>query len=309
MIDTALATLLDSSSAAGSNVSLGGFLATGMLKYASLAATGLGLFLSTWSLAADQSGPAWRYYARYCSALERRLRLQFIWTKGSQILLGQVIALFVLCLAQVAVGVPYWGLCLVAIVVGPFFWIENMRKKRVEMIEAQLDNFVLGLANALKSTPSIGGALATVAGILSDPTRQEVDLCLKEMKVGSTLDQSLIHMASRIGSRAVDTALSAVLIGRQVGGNLPKVLEQTANSLREMARLEGVLRTKTAEGKMQLYVLGALPICLFFGLNHLFPGYFIPMSKTLVGQITLGVAGLMWLSALVLARKILAVDL
>jgi hypothetical protein len=60
---------------------------------------------------------------------------------------------------------------------------------------------------------------------------------------------------------------------------------------------------------MQLYVLGGLPVCLFFGLNHLFPGYFIPMSQTIMGQIILGVAGLMWISALILARKILAVDL
>jgi tight adherence protein B len=308
MID-ALATFFDSSSAAGSNVALGGFLATGMLKYASLGATGLGLFLSAWSLAADQSGPAWRYYARYCSALERRLRLQFIWTKGSQIVMGQAGAVFVLCLAQVIIGVPYWGGVLLAILIVPLFYIENMRKKRVALIEFQLDNFILGLANALKSTPSIGGALATVAGILSDPIRQEVDLCLKEMKVGSTLDQALIHMASRIGSRPVDTALSAVLIGRQVGGNLPKVLEQTANSLREMGRLEGVLRTKTAEGKMQLYVLGGLPLVLFLGMNHMFPGYFIPMSQTIGGQVTLFAAGLMWITALIMARKILSVDL
>lgn len=309
MIDGLGTLIAGSSSASAAGVSAGGFLATGMLRYASIGATGFGIFLAVWAMASDQSGPAWRYYARYCSALERRLRLQFIWTKGSQILMGQVGALFVLALGQVLIGVPYWWAFVIGICVGPILYIEQMRKKRVELIEQQLDNFILGLANALKSTPSIGGALGTVAAILSDPTRQEVDLCLKEMKVGSTLEQSLIHMASRIGSRSVDTALSAVLIGRQVGGNLPKVLEQTANSLREMGRLEGVLRTKTAEGKMQLYVLGALPVALFFGLNQLFPGYFIPMSKTITGQITLGVAGMMWLSALILARKILSVDL
>lgn len=303
--------MIDSGAAlAAANIPTGGFLATGMLKYASIGATGFGLFLTAWSLAADQSGPAWRYYARYCSALERRLRLQFIWTKGSQIMMGQVGALFVLAVLWVTTDIIPWpGVFVVLILIGPILYIEQMRRKRVELLEFQLDNFILGLANALKSTPSIGGALATVAAILTDPTRQEVDLALKEMKVGSTLEQALIHMASRIGSRQVDTALSAVLIGRQVGGNLPKVLEQVANSLREMARLEGVLKTKTAEGKMQLYVLGALPLVLFMGLNALFPGYFIPMTQTIMGQVVLFVAGMMWLSALILARKILSVDL
>ncbi|HEX7666569.1 MAG TPA: hypothetical protein VF407_18710, partial [Polyangiaceae bacterium] len=189
MIDT-LGTLFSASagsSSAAATTSAAGFLATGMLRYASIGATGFGIFLAAWALAADQSGPGWRYYARYCSALERRLRLQFIWTKGSQIVLGQAGAMFLLALGQVSIGVPYWPLVGIAILFGPLMYIEQMRKKRVELIEQQLDNFILGLANALKSTPSIGGALGTVAAILSDPTRQEVDLCLKEMKVGSTL--------------------------------------------------------------------------------------------------------------------------
>src|SRR4029078_11584582 len=91
-------------------------------------------------------------------------------------------------------------------------------------------------------------AFNSVVTVIDDPIRSEVDLALKEMKVGSTLDQALLHMASRVGSRQLHYALSSILIGRQVGGNLPKVLETTATTLREMKRLEGVVRTKTAQG-------------------------------------------------------------
>jgi len=116
-------------------------------------------------------------------------------------------------------------------------------------------------------------------------------------------------MASRIGSRGVDSALSAILIGRQVGGNLPKVLESTAASIREMQRLEGVLRTKTAEGKAQLWVIGALPAGLIFVLNFFNPGYFDPLKESVTGYLIAGIAGGMWMAALFLARKILAVDM
>ena len=118
-------------------------------------------------------------------------------------------------------------------------------------------------------------------------------------------------MAARIGSRQVDSALSAILIGRQVGGNLGRVLETTAASIREMARLDGVIRTKTAEGKMQLCVIA--PACRSRSCSASAtrrPGYFDPLQQTGRGlharrrwPAAAGSARCIW------ARKILAVDI
>lgn len=282
---------------------------TEMLKWASAGVTGLGLFVATWAAAADQSGPAYRYWARYNSLLEQKLRPMFIFIPGQNITLGQLAAAFFLVTANVLFSIPMWYAGLVLIAVVPLVYIENLRRKRVEAIEEQLDNFMLALANALKTTPSIGAALNNVASVITDPMRQELDLALKEMKVGSTLDQALLHMASRVGSRQLDSALSSVLIGRQVGGNLPRVLESTANTLREMRRLEGVVRTKTAEGKMQLWVIALMPFGLLVGLNQLWPGYFDPLTKTFMGYIISTLCVIAWAAAIVLARKVLAVDI
>jgi tight adherence protein B len=99
-----------------------------------------------------------------------------------------------------------------------------------------------------------------------------------------------------------------VLIGRQVGGNLPKILETTAMTLREMRRLEGVIRTKTAEGRMQIWVIGFMPFVFMVVLNSFWPGYFDVLTKSVAGYvIIISVSGL-WVSSLVTARKVLAVD-
>lgn len=198
---------------------------------------------------------------------------------------------------------------LILIVFGPSLYIEMLRRQRLEQIEMQLDNFMLALANALKSTPSIGAAFNSVVTVVAEPMRSEIDLAIKEMKVGSTLDQALLHMAARVGSRQLDSALSSILIGRQVGGNLPKVLETTANTLREMRRLEGVVKTKTAEGKAQLWVIGALPFGMLIGLNLVFPGYFIPLTTTIIGYLVIFFCTVCWASAILLARKVLNVDI
>jgi tight adherence protein B len=281
---------------------------TPMLKWASLGVTALALFVGALAAASDQSGPLYRYVARYTASLERKLRPMFVFTPGRTIAYGQCAAIFILVALHVLLTIDFWYVGILLIAVGPTVYIESMRRQRVAKLEEQLDNFILALANALKTTPSIGAAFSSVAAVVSDPMRQEVDLAIKEMKVGSTLDQALLHMAARVGSRQLDSALSAILIGRQVGGNLPKVLETTAGTLREMRRLEGVVRTKTAEGKAQLWVIGLMPFGLIFGLNALWPGYFDPLTKSLVGYLVIIACTSCWVASIVLARKILRVD-
>jgi tight adherence protein B len=282
---------------------------TEMMKWASMGAVGLGLFVATVSAASDPTSFAYRYWNRYTSSMERKLRPMFVFTPGRIIAVSQCVIAFLYVVAHILIDIPYWYLGLVLIGVAPGVYIEQMRKKRVAQIESQLDGFLLALANALKSTPSIGAALSSVAGVIQPPMRQEVDLALKEMKVGSSLDQALLHMASRVGSRQLDSALSSILIGRQVGGNLPKVLETTSSTMREMQRLEGVVRTKTAEGKFQLWAIGLLPFVLVFLLNALWPGYFKPLDGTIIGYALIGTAAILWTTAIILARKVLSVDL
>jgi len=265
--------------------------------------------LFTYAVVANPEGVIRRYWARYVAFLGRKLRTMFIFTPPQIIAWMQVAALIGVFAAWLLVDLPFaWAFAFI-VCAAPAWQIERMRKQRVEKIEDQIDGFVLALANALKSTPSIGDAFRSVAVLTPDPLKKEIELANKEMRVGSTLDQAILLMASRVGSRQLDSALSAILVGRQVGGNLPKILETTANSLREMKRLEGVVRTKTAEGKMQLWVLAIFPFLLVLAINAVSPGYFDPLTSGLVGYILVIIASLFWIASIVVARKILAVDI
>jgi tight adherence protein B len=116
-------------------------------------------------------------------------------------------------------------------------------------------------------------------------------------------------MSARVGSKPLDTAISALLIGRQVGGNLPVIMETTAAAMREMERLEGVVRTKTAEGKAQLWVLALFPLVLMLSFNAVSPGYFDALTESAVGTLATVIALGCWGASLVVAQKILAVDI
>lgn len=279
-----------------------------LYKWSSVGVISFALFLGTWQMVADEQGLPYRYWARYTSMLDRRLRTLFIFTPGRLVALAQLAAMFVIIAGNLTFDLPMWWALIFFTAVGPTVYLEVEKRKRVTMIEDQLDNFMLSLANALKSTPSIGAAFNSVVTVIEDPIKKEIDLAIKEMKVGSTLDQALLHMAARVGSRPLDSALSSILIGRQVGGNLPKVLETTATTLREMKRLEGVIRTKTADGRMQMWVIGAFPALVLVLFSWAWPGYFDPLTASFTGYVLITFISVAWVSALLLARKVLAVD-
>jgi len=268
------------------------------------------VFAVAWLLITDTQGIAYRYWAKYVGELDRKLRSMFLWTPGKHIAYGQAAGMAIVALAGIAfrMHLGIVGLILALVALGPSYHIDRMRAKRIAKIEDQLDGFMMGLANALKSIPSITSAFVSVAPVLPYPIREEVELAIKEMRVGSTLEQALLSMSARVGSRQLDSAFSAIVIGRQIGGNLPNILETTANTLREMSRLEGVVKTKTAEGKAQLWVLAGMPFVLVVGLDLASPGYFQPLQETIFGYILGLVAGVFWLASLLVARKVLAVD-
>jgi len=280
-----------------------------LLKWGGFGLVTAALFVLSIGIVATPQGMVMRYWARYCLFLERKLRSMFIFTPGRHIAIGQLVAAFAVLVIQMAVGLPFWGLWLLLVVGGPPYYIERKRQKRVEAIEDQLDGFLMALANALKATPSIANAFISVQQLLPSPLNEEVGLATKEMRVGSTLDQALLNMAGRVGSRQLDSALSAVLIGRQIGGDLPRVLDTTSSTIREMARLEGVVSSKTAEGKAQAWVLAVFPFALVFGINALSPGYFDPLTNSVIGWGLSLLAGTFWGASLLVARKVLAVDL
>jgi tight adherence protein B len=280
-----------------------------LLKLGAASSTTLAAFSLTWSIATHREGLSYRAWSSYVGYLDRSLRNMFLPTRG-QLVAGLQLASTVLCAALAMAlreSVLLFGAALGAAL--PPVVVARLRRQRLQAIEGQIEGFLMTLANALKATPSIASALAYTQPLLTAPIEQELELALKEMRVGSSLDQALLNMAARVRSEKLDAALASLLIGRQVGGNLPQILETTAATLREMSRLLGVVRSKTAEGKSQLFVLALFPAALVFLFDWIRPNYFAPLTESFVGAL-LGMAALgLWASSIVLARKVLMVDL
>ena len=218
---------------------------------------------------------------------------------------------FILLLLACAAGLrsPLCSLLAALVVPAPRLFLYYLRKKRREQIEAKLDVFALALANATRATPSVGRALHILQTSLTPPLNLEVAQVLRELRIGSSLEQALLNFSWRVESPSLDALLSSVLIARKVGGDLSSVLETTAATLREMMRLEGVLRSKTAQARTQMWVLACIPPVLVGAFEMVKPGYYEPMTSHPLGVVALCVAALAWIASILLARRILAVEL
>jgi tight adherence protein B len=288
---------------------MGAHASTYLMGYVGAALLVLGATTAGYLLFTDRESMPRKYWSQYEALLEAEVRFQLWKTTGAYIARVQllvVLGLFVVCFFM---GEPLLWLTLPVAIFGPWAHIQREHAKRIEAIEILLDSWLLLLANALKASPSLGESISNSAKLIRPPFSEEVDLVIKEMKLGTPLDAAILNMSARLKSRVVSSSLATILVGRQTGGDLPNILEQSASTLREMQRLEGVVRTKTAEGRMQAFVLGAIPFILLAVLHQMDPTYLVPLFETTTGNVVLIIAVMLWFSAIIMARRILTVDI
>ncbi len=203
-----------------------------------------------------------------------------------------------------ATGQPMLIAPLLAAVFGPPFMLVRACRKRRERLEEQLEKTVFDLADALKASGSVAEGLGHVAEHAASPMREELGLMLREVRFGQSLEGALEGLVARSRSRGASAVATALAIGRRTGGDLPRILDEMAATFREQKRLEGVLRSKTAEGRGQAWVLGAIPPGLVGFLSVSNPGWLEPLWSDPIGWILIGAAVVLELVAILLVRRL-----
>lgn len=276
-----------------------------------------GLFLSVFGvvggiylLLTDEKSAIRKLWKDYLTALDDEIRFQLLKTTPIRIAGTQVLVILALPFVALLLDNKALLAFIPIVAAAPIVMLRRQHAQRVMLLEESLDGWLLMLSNALKASPSLGEAVQSSAKLMRAPFSEELDLVIKENKLGTPLDQAVLNMSARIKSRVISSSLATILVGRQTGGDLPQILEQSAATLREMARLEGVVRTKTAEGKMQAIVLGAIPFVLLFALHQVDNTWLRPLfDGGFLGTAVLMAATSLWVAAIFLARRILTVDI
>ena len=190
---------------------------------------------------------------------------------------------------NVIIGVIVGGMALPT----PLVIVRVLKARRDKKFHAQLVDALFGMGNALRAGMSLPLAFEMIAREMENPMGLEMRIVVQEMRVGVTMEDALHHLAERMPGEDLDLLISAILISREVGGNLTEVFDNIAFTIRERLRLKSKVDALTAQGRLQGIVVAMLPIGIGLVLNAMHPEFFRPMYTTWKGGAFLGAIALL----------------
>jgi len=180
--------------------------------------------------------------------------------------------------------------------------------KRVKAFNLELGDALTLVSNSLRTGYSFMQAVEMVAREMPPPISEEFARLLKEMSLGVTTDDAMNNLAKRISSDDLDLVITAVLIQRQVGGNLAEVLDNISGTIRARIKVKGEIKTLTAQGRISGLIICLLPIVLGMMLYFINPGYMKVLFSHPLGLLVLGVAVVSQLIGVFAISKIVNIE-
>jgi tight adherence protein B len=192
--------------------------------------------------------------------------------------------------------------------VAPLLWVLNKRRLRFKKFLEQLPDSLELMVRSLQAGHSFSSSLQMVATEMPEPIAKEFGKTYEEQNLGLNLKTALENMVERVPIMDLKMCVTAVLIQREVGGNLSEVLRNISRTIRERFRIQGDIRVRSAQARLSGVIVSALPFVIFFWISLINPGYMKPMYEHPWGYFILGAGIFMQLLGWVIIRKIVNIE-
>jgi tight adherence protein B len=284
--------------------------------------SGSTLFLPVLAIAAAAALLAWlaidigtRSMASYRATFTERARFQarefFLFIDPRRLFAANIAvmtlgaALAWLGTGRVMVAIPaFFALALMPRLV--YGW---MRNRRLQQFEQQLPDALMILAGGMRAGVGLSSALQQLVAEAEPPLSQEFALMLREQRLGAPLEQALSGLAHRVPMQTTNLVVSAIRIASETGGGLAETLDRCAHTIRSRLQMEGKIAALTAQGKLQAWVVGLLPLCLMAVLNQMEPEATSMFWTTRIGWAALALLAILEVMGIYVIRKIVAIDI
>src|SRR6266853_322838 len=179
----------------------------------------------------------------------------------------------------------------------PYAYASHRRTKRFQKFEEKFPEAIDTLARAVRAGHAFTTAIEMIANEVSEPVAGEFRQLFEEQKFGLPVRDALLNLTDRIPLVDVKFFVTAVMLQRETGGNLAEILDNLSYVIRERFKILRQVRVHTAQGRLTMVLLMALPptiVVLMLMLNPSFirPLFTDPLGHALiVGGITLQTMG------------------
>ena len=200
----------------------------------------------------------------------------------------------------------------VAAVVGaalPYLVVRFRRNRRLYAFEEMLPEAIDLLARAIRAGHPLTAGMKMVADETREPVSSEFLRTHEENRFGLPFEDALLAMADRVAIVDMRILTTAILIQREVGGNLAEVLDNLAGIIRMRFTIRRQLRVYTAQGRFSGYVLAILPIATGSAIYSLNPSYTMLLFTHPVGKLMLMTAVVFQIIGFLWIRKIVDIEI
>ena len=165
--------------------------------------------------------------------------------------------------------------------------VKALYEKRCNRFVDQMVDGMTIMSNGISSGLSVPQSMDRVVENLSNPISQEFNLALSQMRLGMSLEETLIDLAERIPRPDVQMFVTSVNILKETGGNLAETFQTITTTVRERQKVEKKIQALTAQGVTQGVIIALVPFVLMVTIFMFQPEYIMPMFNTTLGIIFL----------------------
>jgi tight adherence protein B len=188
----------------------------------------------------------------------------------------------------------------------PLLYLKLRRKRRLAAFDKAMPDVIEMMSRSLRAGHSLLAAISIVAEQAAEPARTEFSEVFRKQNFGLPLRDALMQMLDRVPSQDLRVLVTGILVQKDTGGNLVQILDRTSAVIRERLKLQGEIRTHTAQGRMTGWILCALPIVMLVLINMVNPGYSKPLTETPLGRKMLYVGGVLFVIGAGLIKRIVS---
>lgn len=191
----------------------------------------------------------------------------------------------------------------------PMLIITKRKKERIKLFDEQLNEGITVISNSLKAGYSFLQAVAVAVEETKDPFSKEFKKMLKEINLGVSEEEALKNLLSRMESEDLRLIMNAILIQKDIGGNLSLILDNIAETIRERQKIKGELKTLTAQGKLSGIIVILIPVFLGLIIYLFNKEYILLLFTTSVGLIMIIISVVNQILGVIIIHQIINIDM
>jgi tight adherence protein B len=198
-----------------------------------------------------------------------------------------------------------------ALVIGafiPYAFVSYRRQKRFEKIESLFPEAIDTLARAVRAGHAFTTALEMISNETAEPLATEFRKLYEEQKFGMPVRDALMNLTERVPLVDIKFFVTAVMLQRETGGNLAEILDNLSYVIRERFKVQRQVRVHTAQGRLTMVLLMAMPPVVVLVLQIFSPDFVSPLFHDPIGHLLVVVSVALQTIGYFVIRKIIQIQ-